>query len=119
VSDGFFAAFELTRPASQIFPKLSKTTPQPLEWWAWRELRAKAARRRGWSLARRHAELVRKHICHYDDGNVHTGKLHCFCREHKQGVEYGLISRVMPINLDGQPAEHPIQTFMPRPAWRP
>lgn len=93
---GFFT-YDLAAPARLIFPVLSKTTPQPVEWWniargGWRENGRHVMS--GWPLRRRHAHLVRNRVCHYDDGDVHTGKLHCFCGEHKQGVEYGLLGRV-------------------------
>ncbi len=72
-----------------IFPTFPKTTPHSVEWWN---------QRSRWPLARRHAHLVRKRICHYDDGDVHTGELHCFCPRndrHQPGMDYGFLTRVV------------------------
>ena len=82
------APFDLSPFSRLVYPKLSKTTPQSVEWWNGRSR---------WPLARRHAHLVRKRICHYDGGDVHSGVLHCFCPRCdrcKPGLEYGLMPRV-------------------------
>lgn len=91
----YLLAYDLAAPARLIFPVLTKIGVPGVEDWAWRELRTIHDGRRGWSIARRHAYLVKKKRCHYDDGDVHTGKLHCFCGDHIQGVQYGRIPRVM------------------------
>lgn len=91
-------AYDLLMPVHQLYPVLSKTTPQPVEWWGRKyDGPGRPPRPDGWPLKRRHAWLVRRRICHYDDGDLHTGKLHCFCSRLdrcSQGVEYGLLPRV-------------------------
>jgi hypothetical protein len=101
VSDLGFLAFDFKAPSRLIYPVLSQWTPLAVEEWAWRELRNAKTGKRGWSIARRHAQLVHDRTCHYDKrrkddlGDVHSGHLHCFCRKHEQGKEYGMMPRVM------------------------